>query len=324
MGRPSRLIESQADTAKITTHGHITHMHASTLIIGAGGRLGSVLSARLARHCEVRGLNHSQLDLCSPAAIIETLRPLDFTHVFITAALTAVDHGETHEDEAFAVNAAAPGIIAEIAGEKGAHVTHISTDMVFDGLKDGPYVETDEAHPISVYGKSKLEGERRVLSASARNLVARVSWVFGPGRPAFPEWIIGQASAKTGLTLPGNKIACPTYTVDLIEWLDALVFGNSDGPAAGLFHLCNSDPCTWRDWGQYCIDTAQEAGLPVLPQEITGIPVDSVAAFVARRPVNSAMDTRKFSETTGIHPRSWREAIREHVMHNLVPVRQSP
>ncbi len=253
------------------------------LIIGTGGRLGSVLNDHLAAHHTTIALSRQNLD----------------------------DYGETHEDEAFAVNAAAPGIIAEIAAQKGAHVTFISTDMVFDGLKDGPYVETDEAHPISVYGKSKLEGERRVLSASARNLVARVSWVFGPGRPAFPEWIIGQASAKTGITLPGNKIACPTYTLDLIDWLDVLVFGGTDGPAAGLFHLCNSDPCTWRDWGQYCIDVAHEAGLPVLPQDITGIPVDSVAAFVARRPVNSAMDTRKFSEKTGIRPRSWRETIRD-------------
>ncbi len=293
------------------------------VVVGSGGRLGAALAEILRAGHDVTSFDRKQLDLTLPASIDAALGNLEYDLLFLAGALTAVDYCEANREEAFAANAEGPGRIAEISAAKGAHVTYISTDMVFDGLKDGPYVESDEAHPISVYGKSKLEGERRVLSASARNLVARVSWVFGPGRLAFPEWIIGQASAKTGITLPGNKIACPTYTMDLIEWLDALVFGNSDGPAAGLFHLCNSEPCTWRDWGQYCIDAAHEAGLPVLPQEITGIPVDSVAAFVARRPVNSAMDTRKFSELTGIHPRSWRESIREHVMHNVVPPHQS-
>jgi dTDP-4-dehydrorhamnose reductase len=231
--------------------------------------------------------------------------------------LTAVDYCETHEDEAYAVNATAPGIIAEVAAQKGAHVTYVSTDMVFDGLKDIPYSETDEALPVSVYGASKLEGEQRVLTASPQNLVTRVSWVFGPGRPAFPEWIISQASSKDGLTLPGNKVACPTYTMDLIEWLHALVYCSDNGSAAGIYHLCNTSPCMWRDWGQFCIDVAHEAGLPVMPQQITGIPVDTVQAFVAKRPVNSALQTAKFTEFTGITPRPWQEAIRDHVIHNI-------
>ncbi|RPJ33366.1 MAG: hypothetical protein EHM17_10515, partial [Verrucomicrobiaceae bacterium] len=134
---------------------------------------------------------------------------------------------------------------------------------------------------------------------------------------AFPEWIIGQACAKEELTLPGDKIACPTYTLDLIGWLEVLVFGRPEGPAAGIFHLCNSDPCTWRDWGQCCIDTAREAGLPVIAREITPVATDSVAAFVAKRPLNSAMDTAKFQQLTGIQPRPWREATRDHVMQNI-------
>ncbi len=287
------------------------------LIIGAGGRLGGVLNDHLAAHHPTIALSRQNLDLLSPEAIKTTLRGFDFTHVFITAALTAVDYCETHEEEAFAVNAVAPGVISEIAAEKGAHVTCISTDMVFDGSKVEPYLESDQTDPISVYGASKLAGERRVLAASPDNLVARVSWVFGPGRPAFPEWIINQACANMNLTLPGNKIGCPTYTLDLIEWLEALVLGLEDGPASGVFHLCNSEPCTWRDWGQFCIESAREAALPIITEKIEGIPVDSVAAFIARRPVNSALGTEKFTRLTGIHPRSWREAIREHVMQNI-------
>ena len=150
----------------------------------------------------------------------------------------------------------------------------------------------------------------------AANLVARVSWVFGPGRPAFPEWIVNQACAKSDVTLPGDKIGNPTYTMDLVEWLEALVFGGTEGPERGTYHLCNSESCTWRDWGQYAIDTAREFGFPVLAGEIEGVPVDSVAAFVAKRPVNSAMDTCKFTARTGIRPRDWQEALRDFVMQS--------
>lgn len=287
------------------------------VVVGSDGRLGRSLVEALEPRHSVIGLGRKALDLGSPGSIAGALEPLDYEHLFLTGALTAVDYCETHENEASEVNAAGPGRIAEISAAKGAHMTYISTDLVFDGLKHEPYLETDDVNPISVYGASKLEGERRVLAASSSNLVARVSWVFGPGRPAFPEWIIQQACARAELTLPGNKTGCPTYTMDLIGWLEALTLGRPDGPASGIHHLCNSGSCTWRDWGQFCIDTARDAGFPVIAREIEGIPVDSVAAFVAKRPVNSTLDTGKFTRLTGIRPRSWREALREHVMQNI-------
>lgn len=295
-------------------------MHGSPLrivVVGSSGRLGAVLVDRLEKNHHVTGLARQRLDLADPASIVGALEGLEYDRLILTGALTAVDYCETHGEEAFAVNAEGPGIIAAISARKGAHVTYISTDMVFDGEAPGLYQEDDVPNPASVYGASKLAGERRVIAASAGNLVARVSWVFGPARPAFPEWIIGQASAKADVSLPGDKIACPTYTLDLVEWLEVLVCSRPEGPASGIYHLCNSGPCSWRDWGQCCIDAAREAGHPVLAGGISGVPVDSVAAFVAKRPVNSSMDTRKFSELTGIQPRPWHEAVREHVMRNI-------
>ena len=295
-------------------HDTPTMKQGNVLIIGASGRLGGSLNDHLAPRRPTVALKRKDLDFNCPEAIQKTLHDFNFTHAIITAALTAVDYCETHGEETFAVNGTAPGIIAEISAAKGAHVTYISTDLVFDGLKGSPYLETDEPNPVSVYGASKLEGEQRVLAASPNNLVARVSWVFGPIRPAFPEWIIQQARAKEDVTLPGDKTGNATYTMDLVEWLDALIFGGKDGPARGIYHLCNSKPCTWREWGQFCIDTAHEAGVPLLARNIRGVPVESVAAFVAKRPLNSALCTEKFTQTTGIHPRPWQEAIREHVM----------
>jgi dTDP-4-dehydrorhamnose reductase len=288
------------------------------VVVGSDGRLGRSLVEALEQRHSVTSFGRKALELSSPGSITGALDALDYDHLFLTGALTAVDYCETHETEAYEVNAGGPGRIAEISAAKGAHMTYISTDFVFDGLKHESYDETDDVNPISVYGASKLEGERRVLAVSSGNLVARVSWVFGPGRPAFPEWIIQQACAKAELTLPGNKSGCPTYTLDLIGWLVALTLDRSNGPASGVHHLCNSDSCTWRDWGQFCIDTARDAGFPVLAKEIEGVPVESVAAFVAKRPMNSVLDTGKFTRLTDIRPRSWREALREHVMQNIL------
>lgn len=286
------------------------------VVVGAGGRLGKSLVELLSPDHDVMGFDRKSLDLGSMDAIDSALGGLDFDELILSGALTAVDYCETHRDEAFATNATGPGRIAEIAADKGAHVTYISTDMVFDGTKTGLYQESDEARPANVYGESKLEGERLVLKASPNHLVARVSWVFGPARPAFPEWIIGKACTETDLTLPADKICCPTYTLDLIDWLKALTVDANGSPAAGVVHLCNGGACAWRDWGQACIGEARDAGIPVIANEIRGVPVESVTAFVAKRALNTAMDSSRFTVLTGIRPRPWWQALREFVMQS--------
>jgi dTDP-4-dehydrorhamnose reductase len=291
------------------------HTPGRIVVVGSSGRLGGLLVKALERDHAVTGLSRSQLDLGSEKSISAALEPLDFDHIIIAGALTGVDYCETHEAESVAVNATGPGKIAEISAVKKAHVTYFSTDMVYDGTKAEPYTEADAPNPISVYGASKLRGEELVLAASADNLVLRVSWLYGPGRPAFPEWIINKACAESQVTLPGDKTGCSTSTVDLLALLPPLLFG-PDGTIGGVLNLCNSGPCSWRDWGQFCIDTARIAGLPVLADRIEGVPVNSVPAFVAKRPVNSAMSTAKYNGLTGIVPRSWQEANREFLLQS--------
>lgn len=284
------------------------------VVVGSGGRLGSVLTGQLSKRHRVIPLDRSDLDLADEDSIRRVLGAIDYGWLFLTAALTDVDYCETHPREAYVINAEAAGIVAEVSAEKCAHVTYLSTDMVFDGSNAVPYRETDPPLPISVYGHSKHDGERRVLAASEGNLVTRVSWLFGPSRPGFPEWIVRQAATCECPTLPEDKFARPTYTVDLVEWLEALVFGNDEGPASGLVHLCNDGTCSWKEWGEACVDMARVRGMKNLAAKIRGISLAEVEAFVASRPLNSAMYTGKFSNLTGIRPRPWTEALRHFVI----------
>jgi len=160
------------------------------LITGAGGRLGAALMREYQRKFEVTGFNHAQLDLSNPDQIRERIGTASFDVLINAAAFTSVDLCETQRNQAFQINAEAPRLLAEICRDKDAKLIHFSTDYVFDGKKRAPYTEEDEANPISVYGESKLAGEKNVLAAEGPHLVVRVSWVFGPDRPSFIDGLI--------------------------------------------------------------------------------------------------------------------------------------
>lgn len=282
------------------------------VIVGAAGRLGQSLVRRFSKEARVHGLTRADLDLRSPESIRAALEGLDFDRLILPAAMTAVDPCETDPETARAINAEAPGVIAGICAAKKAHMTQVSTDFVFDGAKQGAYDEEDAADPISVYGASKREGEIRVLEADPGHLVVRVSWLYGPGKPAFPEWIVGKAVAEEAIALPGDKTGSPTSSEDVADWLAQLILDTGRPPASGIYHLCNSGSCTWRDWGQACIDLAREAGVALRAGTIAANVLADIPAFLAPRPANSVMNNAKLAAFTGIQPRSWQQALREH------------
>src|SRR5437588_11084847 len=182
------------------------------VIVGTGGRLGAALLREWRNDFDVIGFDHAQLDLGKPDQTRTTLGALQFDALINTAAQTNVDRCETHVDEAFKLNGEAPGVLAEICGQKKARFIHISTDYVFDGEKREPYTEEDEARPISVYGESKREGEKFVLETSDRHLVMRVSWVFGPDRPSFIDAVVKRAREQEQVDAIEDKFSTPTYT----------------------------------------------------------------------------------------------------------------
>ena len=290
---------------------HESRLSMSTLVIlGSGGRLGAALARGYAGEANVIGFNHRQLDLASPEVIRSALSGLDFDALINCAAITNVDYCETHEAEAFAVNAQAVRQIAEICESKRARCIHISTDYVFDGTKREPYSETDAARPLSVYGASKRQGEIELFNVSGDHLAARVSWVFGPDRPSFIDQILKRALETDQLQAIGDKWSAPTYTLDLVEWLRSLLWERRVG---GLIHLAQSGACTWQEYGQYALDCAAEAGQPLKGRTVAFQALADLAAFVARRPIYTVLGTERFASLTGIVPRPWQEAVAEYV-----------
>lgn len=280
-------------------------------VTGAGGRLGKALTRAYSEDFEVVPFGRDALDLASTESVREALEPARFDLLINCAALTNVDYCETHEDEARRVNADAVGEIAGIASRKGARVIHISTDYVFAGDKTTPYSEEDDpGDAISVYGASKRLGEQKLLSVSDKHLVVRVAWVFGPDRPSFIDWILGRALEQEKVEAIGDKFSTPTFTIDLAEYLKPFL---ADITAGGILHLCNAGQCTWREYGEYAINVAADAGMPMKTRTVGSINLADMTAFVAKRPVHTVMATDRFTALTGRTPRTWQEAVEDYV-----------
>ena len=284
------------------------------VIVGAGGRLGAALAREYARDYEVAGFNHAQLDLGAPKQLRSTLESFDFDVLINAAAQTNVDRCESQQEEAFALNAEAPRVLAAICRMKKARFIHISTDYVFDGEKREHYTEEDEARPISIYGASKREGERLALEANDRALVLRISWVFGPDRPSFVDWAIKQAREHDEVKAIADKFATPTYTLDLAQLLKPLF---ADANATGLLHLANTGECSWQEYAQWALDCCRAEGLPMKAHRVAATRLEEMKSFTAKRPVYSVLASEKYRGLTGVTPRPWRDAvaayIREHV-----------
>ena len=283
-------------------------------VIGANGRLGAALAREYARDFEVTSFARSQLDLGRLNRVRSALAETKFELLVNCAALTNVDYCESHREEAFLVNAEGPGLLAEIANEKSAKLIHFSTDYVFDGKKSDPYTEEDKAVSLSVYGESKLEGERRVLEVSSQHLVVRLSWVFGPDKPSFIDQIIQRAREDDVVTAVADKFSAPTYTIDVVSWLRLAI----DKSANGILHLANNGGCSWQEWAQYAVDVCGGLGIRLKAERIGAVSLADMKNFVAQRPVHTVLSTAKFAALTGVKPRHWRDAVAEYIAAHVL------
>lgn len=278
------------------------------LVLGGGGRLGAALAEKWGERHEVRALGRSEADLRDFKALRSVLADADFDVLVNSAALTSVDYCQEHEEEAFAVNGEVVEIMAELCRRKQAKLIQISTDYVFDGIAREPCTEDTEPRPISLYGASKLLGERLALEPDPGNLVVRVSWIFGPHRESFLESMLRRALRDDQVEAISDKWSAPSYSIDLATLMEPLLERGT-----GVVHLCNEGGCTWQEYGQAALTAAVEAGWPLKTQVVEPVALKSMGAFRARRPVYTVMATDRYREWTGQKPRPWQEAVAEYV-----------
>ena len=280
------------------------------VIIGAGGRLGAALVREFRPKYDVAGFDHAQLDLSNLKGLREKVGATTFDVLINAAAFTNVDACETERDRAFLINAEATGILAEICNEKDAKLIHFSTDYVFGGEKRAPYIEEDQAHPISAYGESKLAGEKNVLAAEDGHLVVRVSWVFGPDRPSFIDAMIKRAQQDEKIDAISDKFSTPTYTHDIARMLPQFFDRGMEG---GILHFANAGKCSWQEYAQWALDCCRDAGIPLKARTVGALKLSEMTNWVARRPVYSVLSTAKYTELTGTAPRAWRDAVADYI-----------
>lgn len=225
------------------------------LVTGAGGMLGTDVVATLGSKGEVLALGRSDLDITSAEACQNLLREGDV--VVNCAAWTDVDGAETHEGEAFAVNAVGAANLAVAAASVGARMVHVSTDYVFDGEAGVPYAADAALHPVSAYGRTKAAGEWAVRAASPAHLVVRTAWLYGANGSSFPRTIARLLRERGKVSVVEDQTGQPTWTADVAELVAALVVADAPG---GVYHATSSGACTWYEFARA---VAVELEIPV-------------------------------------------------------------
>ena len=275
------------------------------LLTGRTGQVGSALERALAPVGAVIAVDRSGLDLRDIDAIGKKIREFNPSIIVNAAAYTAVDRAEIERESAFAVNAAAVGILAEEAKKSGALLIHFSTDYVFNGEKASPYVETDSPNPLNVYGRSKLEGERAVAASGCRHFILRTSWVYAPGGRNFVRAILAAAKTKPELKVVNDQHGAPTSSGAIAAAVARILTdaGALQKPG-GVYHLSAAGETTWYG---FALELLSMKGLTT---PVMGISTAEYGA-PARRPKNSLLDNTKMLRTFGLALADWREGLRE-------------
>ncbi len=276
------------------------------LLTGQNGQVGWALSPGLAALGELRAVDQPAFDLARPDTMIALLREFTPDVIVNPAAYTAVDRAESERDAAFAVNGAAPGLLAEEARRLGALLIHYSTDYVFDGGKDTPYVESDSPAPLNVYGASKLEGERAIAASGCRYLILRTSWVYGTHGQNFLLSMLRLGRERPQLRVVDDQIGAPTWAGSLAEMSLALLQDEIAGRAAsGLYHATDGGETSWYGFAQEIFKHAT-IETPILPIPTTEYPTP------ARRPRNSRLNNdKRLAVSSTQMQRAWRESLSE-------------
>lgn len=276
------------------------------LLTGCAGQLGRELKRSLASLGELIACDRLQLDLSNPEALRDAVRAIAPTAIVNAAAYTAVDKAEADPAGATAINAVAPGLLAEEARRLGALLIHYSTDYVFDGTKQSPYSEDDTPAPLSAYGRSKHAGELAIAASGARHLIFRTSWVYGLHGANFMKTMLRLGRERSELRVIGDQFGAPTWTRHLAD-VTALILARRDLPV-GLYHLNAAGETSWHGYAEAIFAEAQCAGLMEKPPVVHRI-ASAEFPLPAKRPANSRLDCTRFARDFNLALPDWRTGL---------------
>jgi len=280
------------------------------LISGQHGQVSSELQKRLGAMGELVVPGRDQLDLAQPAQIRQQVRRVRPDLIINAAAYTAVDKAQSEKAAAFAVNAEAPGILAEEAAALGIPLIHYSTDYVFDGRKGAPYTETDATNPLGVYGESKLAGEQAITAVQGKHLILRTSWVYSTHGHNFLLTMQRLLQEKPELRIVADQIGAPTWAGTIANSTLALIerWQAGESGAWGTYHLSAQGETSWFGFAQAIGEALREQGKPcahLLPIPSSDYPTP------AARPLNSRLDCSRLLREWGVSQPDWQTALRE-------------
>jgi len=303
-------------------------MRIPILLTGKNGQVGRALQPLLANLGVVTACDRHALNLAAPDAIRKVIRAAQPRIIVNAAAYTAVDRAESDEAAATAINADAPGVMAEEAKKLGALLVHYSTDYVFDGAKQAPYVEDDPPNPQNVYGRTKLAGERAVRQSGAAHLIFRTQWVYAREGRNFLLTILRLAAQREELRIVSDQIGSPTSSAEIAAGTVAILSRllarqgewSSQPDDSGIYHLTAGGQTSWCDFARAILDEAAHGGAPSWILAATGgsplitkrvVPI-STAEYPtpARRPAYSVLSNARVQRQFGVQLPDWRVQLK--------------
>ena len=287
---------------------------ARILLIGSGGQVGQELN-RLLPSDQTLAISRSQaFDLTHPETLRDAIHHYQPTLIINAAAYTAVDRAESEPELVHTVNAIAPVVMAEAAQKLNAGIVHLSTDYVFDGQKNTPYLESDLPNPMSVYGQSKLAGEVGIHNACDRHLILRTAWVYGTyGKSNFVKTMLRLGSDRDQVRVVVDQIGSPTGAEQIAATIVDLL-PQFERVTPGIYHLTNSGVASWYDFAIAIFEEAQSLGWRLEVKEVVPI-VTADYPTPAKRPAYSVLACQKISSILGRHPAHWRQGLRQMLTH---------
>lgn len=285
------------------------------LLLGKNGQVGWELQRSLAPLGAIIALASDSQDHCGDLSnlpgLIHTIRSIAPDIIVNAAAHTAVDKAESEPALAHTLNALAPALLAQEAKRMNAWLIHYSTDYVFDGNGDQPWLETDTTNPLNVYGASKLEGEQLIQQSACKHLIFRTSWVYAARGSNFAKTILRLAGERDSLSIINDQMGAPTGA-DLIADITAHAIRAAQlkPELSGLYHLVAAGETSWHGYAKLVIELAQQNGVSmwVTPEDVHPIPT-SAFPTAAKRPLNSRLNTAKLRDNFGLTMPAWQSGV---------------